>query len=304
MNDPDRTVNVADADPALDKKLAACVEMIRSMGRVVVAFSAGVDSTLLLAMAVQTLGPENVLAAVGVSPSLPAEERQAAGRIARQIGAEIVEVPTGELDDPRYAANPAERCYFCKHDLFGRLGELARRRGFDVILSGANADDTGDFRPGMRAGAELGVRSPLLEAGLTKAEIRRISLRMNLPTWDKPAMACLASRVPYGQPITAERLRRIEQAERALRELGFRQVRVRDHDKVARIEVPAEDLPRLLELRIEVAAAMKQAGYAYATMDLLGFRSGSANEVLEGRQTPASNSKRQAPCTRPRKSSK
>jgi len=264
----------------LDNKLAACLDAIRTMGRVVVAFSAGADSTLLLALAVEALGPANVLAAVGVSPSLPAEELQAAGQIAAKIGAELVEVPTGELDDPRYAANPAERCYFCKHDLFGRLGELAARRGFDVVLSGANADDTGDFRPGMRAGEELGVRSPLMEAGLTKAEIRQISRRMNLTTWDKPAMACLASRVPYGQAITAERLGRIEQAERALHDLGFRQVRVRDHDQVARIEVPAEDLPRLLELRIRVAAAMKQAGYPYATMDLLGFRSGSANEVL------------------------
>jgi uncharacterized protein len=280
MNDHAEAAANAGLARDTEAKLAACAEMIRAMGRVVVAFSAGADSTLLLALAVEALGPKNVLAAVGVSPSLPAEERQAAGRIAGQIGAELVEVPTGELDDPRYAANPAERCYFCKHDLFGRLGELAGRRGFDAILSGANADDTGDFRPGMRAGEELGVRSPLLEAGLTKAEIRRISQRMNLPTWDKPAMACLASRVPYGQAITAERLGRIEQAERALHELGFGQVRVRDHDRVARIEVPAEDLPRLLGLRIEVAAAMKRAGYAYATMDLMGFRSGSANEVL------------------------
>jgi len=291
MNDHGKPTTNADLGRDTEAKFAACVEMIRSMGRVVVAFSAGVDSTLLLAMVVEALGPKNVLAAVGVSPSLPAEELQAAGRIAAQIGAELVEVPTGELDDPRYAANPAERCYFCKHDLFGRLGKLARLRGFDVILSGANADDTGDFRPGMRAGLELGVGSPLMEAGLTKAEIRQLSLRMNLPTWDKPAMACLASRVPYGQVITAERLGRIEQAERAVRELGFRQVRVRDHDQVARIEVPAEDLPRLLELRIQAAAAMKQAGYAYATMDLLGFRSGSANEVLAGRPTPASNPK-------------
>ncbi len=280
MNNPDRTVQSADLDRDLDKKLAVCLETIGGLGRVVVAFSAGVDSALLLALAVEALGPANVLAAVGVSPSLPGEELRDAGRIAARIGVELVEVPTGELDDPRYAANPAERCYFCKHDLFGRLGEMAKLRGFDVILSGANADDTGDFRLGMRAGLELGVRSPLMEAGLAKAEIRQLSLRRNLPTWDKPAMACLASRVPYGQPITTERLGRIEQAERAIHELGFRQVRVRDHDKVARIEVPAEDLPRLLALRIQVATAMKQAGYAYATMDLLGFRSGSSNEVL------------------------
>jgi len=271
----------------LAKKLAACLDAIRRMRRVVIAFSAGADSTLLLALAVDALGPANVLAAVGVSPSLPAEERQAARKIAKQLGAELVEVTTGELDDPRYAANPPERCYFCKRDLFGRLAELAERRGFDAVLSGANADDTGDFRPGLRAGVELGVRGPLMEAGLTKADIRTLSRRMNLPAWDKPAMACLASRVPYGQAITAERLGQIERAERAVRKLGFSQVRVRDHGQVARIEVPADDLPRLLELRVEAAAAIKRAGYAYATMDLLGFRSGSANEVLGGRHTRA-----------------
>lgn len=287
MSDPIETAENPGLDADLAGRLAACLDAIRRMQRVVVAFSAGVDSTLLLALAVDTLGPANVLAAVGISPSLPAEERQAARRIAEQIGAELVEVTTEELDDPRYAANPAERCYFCKHDLFGRLDELAKRRGFETVLSGANADDTGDFRPGMRAGLELGVRSPLMEAGLTKAQIRELSRHMKLPTWDKPAMACLASRVPYGQSITAERLGRIEQAERAIRKLGFRQVRVRDHDQVARIEVPADDLPGLLELRIEVAAAMKQAGYAYATMDLLGFRSGSANEVLPDQQARA-----------------
>ena len=296
MNDHIDAAKNHDRQPGLTddlaKKLVACLDAIRGMRRVVVAFSAGVDSTLLLAMAVNALGAENVLAAVGVSPSLPAEERQAAREIAEQLGAELVEVATGELDDPRYAANPAERCYFCKHDLFGRLGELAKLRGFDTVLSGANADDTGDFRPGMRAALELGVRSPLLEAGLTKAQIRTLSRHMNLPTWDKPAMACLASRVPYGQAITAERLGRIERAERAVRKLGFRQVRVRDHDRVARIEVPDDDLPRLLELRIQVAAAMKRAGYAYATMDLLGFRSGSANEVLGDQRVRADSNRK------------
>lgn len=291
MSDPVNPAKTQNVQPDLAKKLAACLDAIRQMRRVVVAFSAGVDSTLLLALAVETLGPANVVAAVGVSPSLPAEERQAAREIAEGIGAELVEVATQELDDPRYAANPAERCYFCKHDLFGRLGELAKLRGFDVVLSGANADDTGDFRPGMRAGKELGVRSPLMEAGLTKAQIRELSRRMNLPTWDKPAMACLASRVPYGQSITVERLRRIEQAELAVRKLGFRQVRVRDHGQVARIEVSAADLPGLLEARVEVAEAMKRAGYAYATMDLLGFRSGSANEVLTDQQTRADSNR-------------
>ncbi len=290
MNEPINVAGKLELDGELAGKLTACMDALGRMGRVVVAFSAGVDSTLLLALSVEALGPSNVIAAIGVSPSLPAAERESAGLIAAGIGAELVEVKTQELDDPRYAANPAERCYYCKQDLFGRLEELAGRRGFDAVLSGANADDTGDFRPGMRAGKELGVRSPLIEARFAKADIRELSRRMNLPTWDKPAMACLASRVPYGQAITAEGLARIEQAEAAVRELGFVQVRVRDHDRVARIEVPADNLGRLLAARVEVAEAMKQAGYAYATMDLLGFRSGSGNEVLTDEQTsPAGN---------------
>lgn len=287
MNESINAAGKLELPGELADKLAACLDAISRMRRVVVAFSAGVDSTLLLALAVEALGSDNVIAAVGVSASLPAKERQAAGEIASQLGAELVEVTTDELDDPRYAANPAERCYFCKQNLFGQLGELAKSRGFETVLSGANADDTGDFRPGMRAARELGIRSPLMEAGLTKTDIRRLSRHMNLTTWDKPAMACLASRVPYGQAITAERLGRIEQAELALRALGFRQVRVRDHDQVARIEVPNDDLPRLMELRVQVAGAMTRAGYTYATMDLLGFRSGSGNEVLTEQQTRA-----------------
>jgi pyridinium-3,5-biscarboxylic acid mononucleotide sulfurtransferase len=265
---------------SLDAKLARCTQIISAMKRVVVAFSAGVDSTLLLALAAKTLGPENVLAALGVSPSLPGRELAEAHQLARQLNVELVEIPTGELDDPQYAANPADRCYFCKRDLFSRLIELAKSRGFSHVLSGANADDIGDFRPGLQAGRELAVANPLLESGLTKTDIRRLSQLMVLPTWDKPAMACLASRIPYGQPITSERLAKIEHAEQAIRDLGFRQVRVRDHDAVARIEVPQDDLNRLLDLRLQIVALLKPLGYTYVTMDLQGFRSGSANESL------------------------
>jgi pyridinium-3,5-biscarboxylic acid mononucleotide sulfurtransferase len=264
----------------IEEKKADCVAILRELKRVVVAFSAGVDSTLLLALAAATLGPENVLAAIGVSPSLPKRELSEAKDLARRLKVELIEISTSELEDPRYSSNPAERCYFCKQDLFRRVAKTARSRGFEVILSGANADDTGDFRPGLQAGRELGIRNPLMEAGLTKAEVRELSRRMGLPTWDKPAMACLASRVPYGQPITADRLGRIEQAEQAIRDLGFRQVRVRDHDVVARIEVAEADLPRLLELRQQVAAMLKKCGYTYITLDLQGFRSGSSNEIL------------------------
>ena len=261
-------------------KVDACREILRGLGRVVVAFSGGVDSTFLLAVAAETLGTENVLAAIGVSPSLASREREAAGRLARSVGVEPIEIETGELDDPKYAANPSNRCYYCKSDLFGRLKELAVQRGFDIVVSGANADDTGDFRPGLQAGEELGVRRPLLEAGLTKADIRAASRAMGLETWDKPAMACLASRFPYGHAITAGGLSRVERAEYVLKDMGFGQCRVRDHDTIARIEVPEEDVPRAAELHRHIATALKDLGYAYVTLDLEGFRSGSMNETL------------------------
>jgi pyridinium-3,5-biscarboxylic acid mononucleotide sulfurtransferase len=264
----------------LDKKLEACQANLRQLERVLVAFSGGVDSTFLLALAAQTLTPANVLAVVGVSPSLPGRELNEVRKLAATIGVELVEVATEELNNPDYAANPARRCFFCKHDLFSRLTALARQRGCAAVLSGANADDTGDFRPGLAAGKELGVRNPLLEAGLSKVEIRALSRRMELPTWDKPAMACLASRVPYDSPITAARLARIEQAENCLRDLGFGHVRVRDHDTLARIEVPMEDLERLLAMGKQVVTQLKAAGYIYVTADLAGLRSGSSNEAL------------------------
>jgi uncharacterized protein len=228
------------------KKLAACADSLRQLGRVVVAFSAGVDSTFLLSLAAETLGPANVLAAVGVSPSLPQRELASARELAGKFGAELIEVPTGEMENPQYAANPARRCYFCKHDLFTRLLALAKTRGYRAVISGANADDTGDFRPGLSAGAELGVRNPLLEAGLTKAEIRALSRQRGLPTWDKPAMACLASRVPYDSPITPARLGRIEQ----------------------------------MASREQIVRQLKAAGYVYVAADLAGLRSGSGNEML------------------------
>ena len=263
-------------------KLSRCRGILRDLGKVVVAFSAGVDSTFLLAFAAETLGVENVLAAMGVSPSLADRERQAGRRLAEKIGVELVEVETGELADPRYATNSADRCYYCKSDLFSRLNHLAAGRGYFVVLSGANADDTGDFRPGLKAGEHLGVRNPLLEAGLTKKDIRAASQAMGLETWDKPAMACLASRVPYGQPVTAEKLSRIERGEALLGELGFSQFRVRDHDTVARVEVPPDEIARATANRDRIVEGLKAAGYTYVTLDLEGFRSGSMNEPLPG----------------------
>ena len=270
------------AGEELGRRLAQANGIIKSLGRVVVAFSAGVDSTFLVALAAQAVGPGNVLAAMGVSPSLAERERQAGRSLAEGIGVRLLEVRTAELSDPAYAGNPADRCYYCKRELFSRLGDIARDGGYAAVLSGANADDTGDFRPGLQAGRQMGVRSPLMEAGLTKLDIREASKRMGLPTWDKPAMACLASRVPYGEAITAEKLSRIERAEYALRDLGFGQCRVRDHGPLARIEVPPGVFAGLMPLRGGIVQSLKALGYTYVALDLEGFRTGSMNEVLAG----------------------
>jgi pyridinium-3,5-biscarboxylic acid mononucleotide sulfurtransferase len=270
----------SDLEPQLQAKLAACREHLRTLERIVVAYSGGVDSTLLLALAVRTLGSDNVLAAVGISPSLPDRELRDGRTLAAQIGAQIVEIQTAELDDPNYAANPERRCFYCKSELFTLLRQAADQRGFDVVASGANFDDTGDFRPGLEAGAKLGVVNPLMDAGLTKPEIRTISKAIGLATWDKPAMACLASRIPYGQGVSSEKLNRIEQAEYVLKDLGFVQCRVRDHDTIARIEVPATDISKAAELRETLTEKLKDLGYAYVTLDLQGFRSGSMNETI------------------------
>jgi len=267
---------------SLTDKVEAAKTILLELGSVVVAFSAGVDSTYLLALAVETLGPDRVVAAMGISPSLAQRERAQGHALANRLGATLREIETGEMEDPAYAANPANRCFFCKQDLFGRLNALKAELGFGAVVSGANADDLGDFRPGMQAGLEMGVRSPLLEANLTKEEIRQASKDLDLPTWDKPAMACLASRIPYGEAITPQLLARVERSESALKDLGLRQVRVRDHGLVARIEVPVGDLEQVLQHREAITARLKNLGYRYVTLDLQGFRSGSMNEGMQG----------------------
>jgi len=261
------------------EKLQDLERMLRDIGCVVVAYSGGVDSTLLLKVAHDCLG-ERALAVTAVSPSLPAHERVEAEAIACQIGARLVSIESHEMDDARYRENTPERCYFCKGHICDLLIAYAREEGYQAVVDGANADDVGDHRPGQRAARERGVRSPLQEVGLTKAEVRALARQLGLPNWDKPSAACLASRIPYGTPITVQRLSQVEQAELALRRLGLRQVRVRHHGPVARIEVAPDDFDTVLAHRERIVDALTAQGYAYVALDLAGFRSGSMNEVM------------------------
>jgi len=253
--------------------------VVRARRSAVVAFSGGVDSTLVLQIAREELG-ERVVALTAVSPSLAPREREAAERLARQIGVEHLLVPTAELADPDYVRNGPDRCYHCKSELYAICRRVADERGLEAILDGFNADDLGDHRPGRRAGLERGVVSPLLEAGLTKAEIRAWSRQLGLPTWEKPQLACLASRIPYGTPVTVDRLEQVARAEEALQDLGFRVLRVRHHGEVARLELGEEELGRLFgdaELRARVEERVKAAGFRFVAVDLEPFRSGRMN---------------------------
>lgn len=250
---------------------------LKRLEKVLVAYSGGVDSSLLLKIALDTLGPENVLAVTAVSPTFPERERREAVALARKLGARHRLVRTGEWKNPSFVSNPPDRCFHCKRILLAWMERIRRQEKFAAILDGSNRDDLADTRPGNRAKALYRVISPLQEAGLSKPEIRFLAKRQGLPNWDKPSLACLASRVPYGQPITPGRLRRIERAEEFLKTQGFGQVRVRDYGTLARLEVEPGDMERLLKRRKSVVAGMKKTGYTYVTMDMEGYRTGSMN---------------------------
>lgn len=266
----------------IEAKLARLRTLLRETGGIAIAFSSGVDSTFLLKVAHEELG-EKAIAVTARSHSFPKREQDEAAAFCAREGIRQVVVDSEELAIPGFRQNPANRCYLCKKELFTKILEIARAEGLSAVAEGSNMDDLGDYRPGLQAVRELGIRSPLREAGLTKEEIRARSRRMGLPTWNKPSFACLASRFPYGEEITEERLQRVERAEQYLIDLGFGQVRVRLHGDLARIELCAGDIPKAVGQREKIHAALKEFGFAYVALDLLGYRTGSMNEVLHGK---------------------
>jgi uncharacterized protein len=270
--------------PDLAVKYARLADALRSLESVLVAYSGGVDSALLLKVAHDTLG-ERALGALAISPAYDDDETAAALAVASQLGLPVVTVQTHELENPAYIANGPDRCFHCKNELFAQLEPIARERGLRHIAYGVHVDDLGDFRPGQGAAKQHGVCSPLLDVGLDKSDIRALARHLGVPVWNKPALACYSSRLPYGTPVTVERLRQVAQAEKIVRACGFERVRVRHHDAIARIEVDSEDLPRIVqpEMRATIERELRTLGYLYVTVDLGGYRSGSLNDALRAR---------------------
>jgi len=269
-------------------KLDRLKNILSEMRKVLVAFSGGVDSSFLLKVARDVLG-EDVFAVIASSETYPEKEREEAIRLARELSVRYEVIQTKELENPEFSHNPPERCYFCKMELFSNLKKIAEAQGIPYVLDGSNYEDISDFRPGTKAGAELGVRSPLKEVGLVKNEIRQLSRLLDLPTWNKPSMACLSSRFPYYTEIESDSLKQVARAEEYLKELGFTQVRVRHHGQIARIEVEPSEFQKIIDekIRKEMIQYFKQIGFIYITLDLAGFRSGSMNEPLNlGKKKP------------------
>jgi uncharacterized protein len=269
-------------DQLLEKKFESLKEIFRSMGRVLVAYSGGVDSTLLLKVARDTLGERNVIAVTALSPLYPERELKEAKKAAQSIKVEHLLIESNEMEIQGFSENPPNRCYYCKRELFDKMLTLSKDYKIPFVIEGSTLDDEKDHRPGRRAIQELGIRSPLKEAMFTKMDVRKLSNTLGLTTWDKPSFACLASRFPYGEEITVKKLRMVDEAEGFLFGLGFKQVRVRHHENLARIEIYPEEIDRLMDgsLREKVVRYLKKIGYHYVTIDLQGFRSGSMNEVL------------------------
>jgi pyridinium-3,5-biscarboxylic acid mononucleotide sulfurtransferase len=266
----------------LDIMLNSLQDLLRKLAPVAVAFSGGVDSTFLLKVAYDTLG-DNSIALTADAPVYPRREMDEAACLAKQIGAKQIVIAIDQLDEPEFANNPPMRCYHCRKMLYGRLFEEAHKLGFKTVIDGANADDAGDYRPGMRAAKELGVHSPLLELGITKSVVRALSKELGLPTAEKPSYACLSSRIPYGTAINRENLSMVEQAEEFIAGLGFRQIRVRYHGNIARVEVPEDQIQQICkpEIRTQIVEELKRIGYKYVALDLQGYRTGSMNEEID-----------------------